>query len=447
MEIKDLYREVKSLPIANVLSRYVALHKRAGHYEILCPFHNDKKMGSFVIRPGKNRWDCYCCGEGGDGTEIVTLLLKIPRREAAIQIAEEHKLIDIQTAEALRQGDARKIVFRPRTVAKKYSPNRKRDAKHLEKVYTAFVAASGEVSDAHRIYLSTVREIRGWEKDFFEWPSPYQSGFWKRFALELKKEGIMTSVVRAIQYVPGFSFSIESMRPYFLSSKGIGIILRDEDGHISGLQLRPDTDKDGKYKLFSSSWAELNDIEKPSSFDGASAQQVIDILYPPDGGEIRGAAITEGKFKGIQLAKMGYVVLSINGVNCWQMILSQFVSLVKRLQLDAVHIYFDADMEEKLGVAEAATELFKAISANDLDVYFVLWPKVLGKGIDDMLLSGHREKLRMKRGASYIKKLEPFIEEERRKQREYAKQMQQQRVISSKAFAYNTSKPTEDKLN
>ena len=35
MEIKDLYREVKSLPIANVLSRYVALHKRAGHYEIL----------------------------------------------------------------------------------------------------------------------------------------------------------------------------------------------------------------------------------------------------------------------------------------------------------------------------------------------------------------------------------------------------------------------------
>ena len=199
--------------------------------------------------------------------------------------------------------------------------------------------------------------------------------------------------------------------------------------------------------MFSSSWAELNDIEKPSSFDGASAQQVIDILYPPDGGEIRGAAITEGKFKGIQLAKMGYVVLSINGVNCWQMILSQFVSLVKRLQLDAVHIYFDADMEEKLGVAEAATELFKAISANDLDVYFVLWPKVLGKGIDDMLLSGHREKLRMKRGASYIKKLEPFIEEERRKQREYAKQMQQQRVISSKAFAYNTSKPTEDKLN
>lgn len=440
MEIKDVYREVKSLPIDSVLSRYVALHKRAGHYEILCPFHNDKSMGSFVIRPSKNRWDCYCCGKGGDGTEFVSLLLQIPKREAAIQIAEEHKLIDSQTAAALRRGNKCKAVFKPHPIIKKIRHNPKRDEAHLTKVYTAFVAAAGAVSNAHEKYLAQAREIKGWEKDFFEWPNPNSLLFWKRFAAELKKEGITTSMTRAIQYVPGFYFNLESMRPYFLSVKGIGIVLRDENGNISGLQLRPDDGGGGaKYKLFSSSWAALNDLEKPNSFDGASAQQVIDILYPPDMSDFKAAAVTEGKFKAIQLAKMGYVVLSINGVNCWSMVLTQFLFLVKRLGLQMVHIYFDADMGEKAGVAEAAIELFRAIAAKGFDTYFVVWPKSFGKGIDDMILAGHRKDLRMRRGNSYAKNLEQFVAQEKAKQRK-----RMQKLISTKASAYNTAKPIKD---
>lgn len=418
MTIKDLFREVKALPIDSVLSKYVVLHRKAGNYEMLCPFHNDKKMGSFIVRPRKNRWDCYCCGQGGDGTEFVSLLLEISKAEAAIRIAEEHGLIDMKTAESLRRGESSKVKFKRIPVRKEYCPNRKRDTSHLTKVYSAFVAAAGDVSGAHKRYLAQSRDIQGWEKDFFEWPNPNSNSFWRRFSRELKEQGVTTSMVRAIQYVPGFSFNIESMRPYFLSSEGIGIILRDESGKISGLQLRPDDGGNGaKYKLFSSSWAELNNMDRPNSFDGASLKQAIDILYPPNKGEIKGAAVTEGKFKAIQLAKMGYAVLSINGVNCWSIILPDFLSLVKRLNLQSVHIYFDADMEEKLGVAEAATELFKAISAEGLDVYFVVWPKSLGKGIDDMLLAGYRKELRMRRGISYVKSLEPFITQERAKQR------------------------------
>lgn len=440
MEIKDLYREVKSLPIDRVLSRYVTLHKRAGHYEILCPFHNDKSMGSFIIRPNKNRWDCYCCGKGGDGTEFVSLLLQIPKREAAIQIAEEHKLIDSQTAAAFRKGDMHKTVFKPHPIVKKVGHNPKRDAAHLAKVYTAFVAASGAVSSAHRKYLTQAREVEGWEKDFFEWPNPNNLLFWKRFAAELKKEGIMTSMVRAIQYVPGFCFNLESMKPYFLSCTGIGIVLRDENGKISGLQLRPDDARGGaKYKLFSSSWAEYNDLERPTAFDGASSQQVIDILYPPDKNDIKAAAITEGKFKAIQLAKMGYVVLSINGVNCWSMVITQFLSLVEQLGPQMVHIYFDADIGEKVGVAEAAIELFKAIAVKGFDTYFVVWPKSLGKGIDDMILAGHRKDLRMRRGNSYVKNLERFVVQEKAKQRE-----RMQKLISAKASAYNTTRILKD---
>lgn len=440
MKIKDLYKEVKSLPIDSVISRYVALHKRSGHYEILCPFHNDKSMGSFIIRPSKNRWDCYCCGKGGDGTEFVSLLLQISKREAAIRIAEEHRLIDSQTATALREGNMREAVLRPCPVAKKIRHNSKRDKAHLTKVYTAFVAAAGAVSNAHEKYLTQSREIKGWEKDFFEWPNPNNLLFWKRFSIELKKEGITTSMVRAIQYVPGFCFNLESMRPYFLSSTGIGIVLRDENGDISGLQLRPDDGRGGaKYKLFSSSWAEFNDLEKPNSFDGASAQQVIDILYPEDRSNIKAAAITEGKFKAIQLAKMGYVVLSINGVNCWSMVIAQFLSLVKMLALPMVHIYFDADMGEKVGVAEAAIELFKAISAEGFDTYFVVWPELLGKGIDDMILAGHRKDLRMRRGNSYAQKLERFVVQEKAEQRE-----RMQRLISTRVSAYNTSRLIKD---
>ena len=50
-----------------------------------------------------------------------------------------------------------------------------------------------------------------------------------------------------------------------------------------------------------------------------------------------------------------------------------------------------------------------------MDTYFVVWDAAFGKGIDDMLLAGHREDLRMRRGKSMVKTLEPFVQAESEK--------------------------------
>jgi len=54
-------------------------------------------------------------------------------------------------------------------------------------------------------------------------------------------------------------------------------------------------------------------------------------------------------------------------------------------------------------------------------------------------LAGHRKDLRMRRGNSYAKNLEQFVAQEKAKQRK-----RMQKLISTKASAYNTAKPIKD---
>ena len=52
-----------------------------------CPFHDDKKTPSLSVTPGKNLWQCFGCGKGGDIIEFVQLFDKV-NFEAAVQKLE-----------------------------------------------------------------------------------------------------------------------------------------------------------------------------------------------------------------------------------------------------------------------------------------------------------------------------------------------------------------------
>jgi hypothetical protein len=45
----------------------VTLYKRGINYVALCPFHNDRALGNFVVSPTKNIYHCFSCGKTGDG--------------------------------------------------------------------------------------------------------------------------------------------------------------------------------------------------------------------------------------------------------------------------------------------------------------------------------------------------------------------------------------------
>ena len=49
------------------------LKKTGVRYEALCPFHDDKSLGSFVVYPKGNCYKCFSCGAGGG---VVDFLMK-----------------------------------------------------------------------------------------------------------------------------------------------------------------------------------------------------------------------------------------------------------------------------------------------------------------------------------------------------------------------------------
>lgn len=408
---EDIFAAANSIPVGDVLSTRIKLRRYGTYQKALCPFHNDRHVGSFMTLPAKNLWKCYACGEHGDNVDFIAQIDRISKWEAAVRILLDFGLItDSEAKDVMNGAPVEPLNYTPRTPVRANVP---RSDEHCSRVYEAFASAAGELSKEHYEHIINVRHADGWERDFFEWPNPGNGAFWRRFGEELKKQGILSSTASAVQYVPGFAFNLQTMRPFFTKYTGIGIRLRNADGSISGLQVRIDHPKPGasKYKLFSSSWASYNSNDE--AIDGACRSQAADILYPE--GKAVGAAITEGRFKAIQLAKMGYIVLSLNGVSNWSYVLPGFLSLIRGVGFSDVHIYFDADMTVKLSVAKAAIALEKAISQEDMDTYFVVWDAAFGKGIDDMLLAGHREDLRMRRGKSMVKTLEPFVQAESEK--------------------------------
>ena len=64
----DKFTEQKIKDAANivdVIGDFLTLKKKGVNYQCLCPFHDDKKLGSFVVHPPRNCYKCFSCDAGG----------------------------------------------------------------------------------------------------------------------------------------------------------------------------------------------------------------------------------------------------------------------------------------------------------------------------------------------------------------------------------------------
>lgn len=57
--------------IVDVAGDFLELRKRGVEYECLCPFHNDRHIGSFKISPRKNIYYCFACNASGDSISFL----------------------------------------------------------------------------------------------------------------------------------------------------------------------------------------------------------------------------------------------------------------------------------------------------------------------------------------------------------------------------------------
>ena len=181
---------------------------------------------------------------------------------------------------------------------------------------------------------------------FFRFPSSKDDEFWKKFREQLSAHGASELYSRLLG-IPGFYWNVKEEKLSFVGCPGaLGILNHDKDGLVNGIELRlPDSmAKNMRYMPFSSEGICLRNPDECKY--GVSQGSIVDVVPPLFSDvPIQGIAVTEGKFKALQLSKMGCLTLNIRGVGNWR----QIFPVLKELADDGentsrVYIVFDAEI-------------------------------------------------------------------------------------------------------
>lgn len=64
-------RVLDATDIVEVVSDFVDLKHHGPRWWGLCPFHEDRHLGSFVVYPPRQTYRCFACGNGGDAVKFL----------------------------------------------------------------------------------------------------------------------------------------------------------------------------------------------------------------------------------------------------------------------------------------------------------------------------------------------------------------------------------------
>lgn len=403
----DVFDLIKTVSIQETIRDYVALKKDGRNYLGLCPFHNDHRIGNFVVMPAKGKFKCFACDAYGDGADFVREYCGVSALEAAVRIAENQKLITPIEAEEIRgrvvpprctaESKVRRAASKP-----KYLLSTKADQEHLDKMYQAFARAGGAVTPDFRDILLNERKLSETDlRDYFVFPlRADKKAFMVRFRKEIERtfslsdENIQDKLLLG---VPGF-FVDDDAEVTFPAAKypSIGISVYDRDHKCSGIQTRvmvqlplpkPGEKKPDRYKFLSSGFA---DGQKDSygSF-GCGCGYVEDVLYPNGRHWCGAIALTEGRFKAVALSKMGFLVVNMHSISNWAPAGDVAIELSKKYPPSRFVLVYD--QENNGAVTKSAMNLAEKLQFKPVEM--AVWDSQFGKGVDDVVNAGRLSKI------------------------------------------------------
>lgn len=178
--------------------------------------------------------------------------------------------------------------------------------------------------------------------------------------------------------VPGF-IAKDGARGKFITIAGrAGMLIpcRNVDGKIVALKIRRDAEGDGpRYCYLSSS-------KCGGPGPGSPCHIPLGIGNPAEA-----VRITEGELKSdIAFALSNVPTISFPGVGSWRGVLPT----IQQLRTTTVFISFDADANDKPAVARALADCYQSLIADGFKVCVERWDAAHGKGVDDILASGHK---------------------------------------------------------
>jgi hypothetical protein len=160
---------------------------------------------------------------------------------------------------------------------------------------------------------------------------------------------------------------------------GMLVPVRDIEGRIVALKIRADeAEDDPRYTYLSST---------KHGGPGPGSQVHVPMHEELDLNVVR---LTEGELKAdVATALTGVLTVSMPGVSSWR----SAVEVPSSLGTSVVRLAFDADAKQNKRVARALREAYTTLKGRGFEVVLETWPRALGKGIDDLLASGHEPRL------------------------------------------------------
>lgn len=413
--IKTLIEEVKEIPIEDVIGSYTQLNKKGKYYMGLCPFHADKNVGSFVVTPSKNVWNCFACPSDISGNGGISFIMKIHNinfLEAVFKLGLEYQKITLDEYEhyfkkkRYRREYICKLQTRYLESKKVFSGNKKATDNILDKVYRIFKSCC-TLSQNHYKHLKEKRKLseNHIKEDYFTFPNRKIYG---KFISKLREHGMDEEILKSI---PGFYYDIKQGKTTFVTFKGIGILIKNSLGQAIAIQVRLDESFSGmRYLWFSSS--SKDDETKYKDYTGSGSP--CDVMYPK---EINNPviAITEGRFKAEKLAEKGLISISVQGVGSWRGIVKEikkiqqkpeykkiaynYIKYKKSINADfniPIYVCFDADMIPNNQVYQQAQNMTDSLLMllNGYKCFYINWEEEYGKGIDDLINNGKMNKVK-----------------------------------------------------
>ena len=413
-EIKDrAVKSARSVLCVDVLKNAGYPLRQRGNqiYSICYNCGGDEvKSDKFSVNSDKNLYYCFGCGCGGGAPKLYSEIYKVSYMDACLYLAYQAGDIDLEEyEEATQTSDGTAKIKNDEAVFKKFEEREaerevevKAPVKTVDLVYRHLLSLPEfQLSQRGYDYLIkrrlTGEEIR--EIGFFEYLTQFSVDALTRSI----KEEVPTFNEDNYLGVAGFFFvytNAEKTRgrwafkpPY---KDCVGIPLRDANGLITALQMRYIGKNPTKNKYFYVSSKYIKIDGKTVGY-GAGPGSPVSVIYPES---VKNSAffIGEGFFKMKEVAKMGSVALSVQGVNSFTYVADEVKECVKspllreRTQKEALgkpvsyYIVYDADMYSKIQVLNAGVSTAKYLQKHfpGRKICFLTWNPNLGKGFDDM---------------------------------------------------------------
>lgn len=198
--------------------------------------------------------------------------------------------------------------------------------------------------------------------------------------------------------VPGFylKYSKYNKENYWTFTGGQGMIMPmfDINNKIFGLRVRLDEPgTSGKYKWFTSFYEKIeseNDTEQFfKNVYNCGTTQPLQISYRFPKIQTSFLVVTEGEKKQwIVVDDKKLACANIPGVSSFATIIKD-IDQLKEMGIKFIIIAYDSDKSENTHVLTAELKLIKSLLEAGFEIYIAGWDEKLGKGIDDVLLSGN----------------------------------------------------------